>query len=62
MLAGLLAACSSTPPEDPNSQAGLDKLYAEAKDDLNKALPLYSKQRGPEAKALVEFQVQGLKF
>ena len=30
-----LAACSSTPKDDPNSQASLDKLYAEAKDDLN---------------------------
>lgn len=30
----LLAACSSTPPEDPNSQASLDKLYADAKADI----------------------------
>jgi len=30
-----LAACSSPPKEDPNSQASLDKLYAEAKEDLN---------------------------
>jgi outer membrane protein assembly factor BamD len=30
-----LSACSSGPKEDPNSQASLDKLYAEAKDDLN---------------------------
>lgn len=34
LLAALLAACSSTPPEDPNSQAALEKLYAEAKEDL----------------------------
>ncbi|MBV8501089.1 MAG: outer membrane protein assembly factor BamD [Paucibacter sp.] len=30
----LLAGCSST-KDDPNSQAGLDKLYKEAKDDLD---------------------------
>lgn len=30
---GLLAACS-TPPEDQNSQAALDKLYADAKADI----------------------------
>jgi outer membrane protein assembly factor BamD len=33
--AGVLAGCSSAPKDDPNSQASLDKLYAEAKDDLN---------------------------
>lgn len=32
---GLLAACSSTPPEDPNSQAALEKLYADAKEDIS---------------------------
>jgi outer membrane protein assembly factor BamD len=30
-----LGGCGSTPKEDPNSQAALDKLYADAKDDLN---------------------------
>ena len=30
-----LAGCGSTVKEDPNSQAALDKLYADAKDDLN---------------------------
>lgn len=30
-----LAGCGSAPKEDPNSQANLDKLYAEAKDDLS---------------------------
>ena len=30
-----LSGCGSTPKEDPNSQAALDKLYADAKDDLN---------------------------
>ncbi|WP_397533110.1 outer membrane protein assembly factor BamD [Roseateles sp.] len=33
-LLALLAACSSTPPEDPNSQAALEKLYEEAKADI----------------------------
>ena len=31
----VLSGCGSTPKEDPNSQAALDKLYADAKDDLN---------------------------
>jgi len=30
-----LAACSSAPKDDPNSQSGLDKLYADAKEDLS---------------------------
>ncbi|MCE4553324.1 outer membrane protein assembly factor BamD [Pelomonas cellulosilytica] len=30
-----LSGCGSTPKEDPNSQAALDKLYADVKDDLN---------------------------
>jgi outer membrane protein assembly factor BamD len=30
----LLAACSSPPPDDLNSQAALDKLYADAKADI----------------------------
>lgn len=30
-----LAGCGSTAKDDPNSQAALDKLYADAKDDLN---------------------------
>ena len=37
MLAGLfalLAACGSTPKDDPSSQASLDKLYVEAKEEL----------------------------
>lgn len=33
-LLALLAACSSTPPEDPNSQAALEKLYEDAKTDI----------------------------
>jgi outer membrane protein assembly factor BamD len=35
LVTALLAACAGGPPEDPNSQAGLDKLYSEAKDDLS---------------------------
>lgn len=31
----MLAACSSTPPEDPNSEAALEKLYAEAREDIS---------------------------
>lgn len=31
----VLSGCSSGPREDPNSQAALDKLYADAKDDLS---------------------------
>lgn len=34
-LSLVLAACSAPPKDDPNSQASLDKLYSEAKDDLN---------------------------
>jgi outer membrane protein assembly factor BamD len=30
-----LAGCGSTAKDDPNSQAALDKLYADAKEDLN---------------------------
>lgn len=31
----VLAGCGSTAKDDPNSQAALDKLYSDAKDDLN---------------------------
>jgi outer membrane protein assembly factor BamD len=31
----LLAGCGSTPKEDPNSTAAVEKLYADAKSDLN---------------------------
>lgn len=30
-----VTGCASGPKDDPNSQAGLDKLYAEAKEDLS---------------------------
>jgi outer membrane protein assembly factor BamD len=35
LASALLAGCGTSPKDDPNSQAGLDKLYAEAKDDLS---------------------------
>jgi outer membrane protein assembly factor BamD len=34
-LAALLAACGSTPKEDPNSPKAIEQLYADAKDELN---------------------------
>ncbi len=34
-VALVLSGCGSAPKEDPNSQAALDKLYADAKDDLS---------------------------
>lgn len=33
-LLAVLAACSSAPPEDPNSQAALEKLYEDARSDI----------------------------
>ena len=35
VLATSLSGCSNTPKDDPNSQANLDKLYADAKGDLD---------------------------
>ncbi len=35
VMALTLAACSSNPKDDPSSQANLNKLYAEAKEDLS---------------------------
>jgi hypothetical protein len=49
---------TATPSHDTQDAIVLDRCLDEVKDDLNKALPLYSKRRGPEAKALVEFQVR----
>ena len=34
-LAVALAGCSSTPKEDPNSTQAVERLYADAKDDMN---------------------------
>lgn len=35
VLAALLAACGSTPKDDDTSPQGVERLYAQAKDDLN---------------------------
>ncbi|MFG6448447.1 outer membrane protein assembly factor BamD [Roseateles sp. BYS180W] len=57
-----LAGCSST-PEDPNSQAGLDKLYSEAKDDLSagnydRAIKTLERVEGRAAGTLLAQQAQ----
>jgi len=57
----VLAACSSGPKEDPNSQAGLDKLYAEAKDELStgayeRAIKLLERIEGRAAGTLMAQQ------
>ncbi|WP_077037329.1 outer membrane protein assembly factor BamD [Pelomonas sp. KK5] len=64
-LAGLLAlaACSSTPKDDPNSQASLDKLYAEAKEDLSagaydRAIKSLERVEGRAAGTLMAQQAQ----
>lgn len=53
-----LAACSSAPTDDPNSQASLDKLYVEAKDELHsgsyeKAIKLLERVEGRAAGTLM---------
>ncbi|MBH9553493.1 outer membrane protein assembly factor BamD [Inhella gelatinilytica] len=53
-----LAACGSAPKDDPNSQASLDKLYAEAKDELRsgsyeKATKLLERVEGRAAGTLM---------
>ncbi|MDC8783650.1 outer membrane protein assembly factor BamD [Roseateles koreensis] len=58
-----LAACGSSPKEDPNSQANLDKLYAEAKDDLqaggyDRAIKSLEKIEGRAAGTLMGQQAQ----
>ncbi|WP_263569742.1 outer membrane protein assembly factor BamD [Roseateles oligotrophus] len=63
LLALTLAACSSDPKDDPNSQANLDKLYAEAKDDLasgsfDRAIKTLEKVEGRAAGTLLGQQVQ----
>lgn len=66
MLAALalaLAACSSTPKDDPDSQAGLDKLYEEAKDDLaggsyDRAIKSLERIEGRAAGTLMAQQAQ----
>jgi len=58
-----LAACSSPFKEDPNSQASLDKLYAEAKEDLasgafDRAIKGLEKVEGRAAGTLIAQQAQ----
>lgn len=58
-----LSACSSSPKDDPNSQAGLDKLYAEAKDDMisgsyDRAIKTLEKIEGRAAGTLMGQQAQ----
>ncbi|RYY87452.1 MAG: outer membrane protein assembly factor BamD, partial [Comamonadaceae bacterium] len=50
----LLAGCSSTPDEDKTASWSPNKLYAEAKDEMNagsfdKAIPLFEKLEGRAA-------------
>lgn len=56
-----LAACSNTPKDDPNSQASLDKLYVEAKEELStgsyeRAIKLYERIEGRAAGTLLAQQ------
>lgn len=58
-----LGACSSPFKEDPNSQASLDKLYAEAKEDLasgsyDRAIKGFEKVEGRAAGTLIAQQAQ----
>lgn len=58
-----LTACSSSPKEDPNSQAALDKLYVEAKEDLasgayDRAIKTLERIEGRAAGTLMAQQAQ----
>lgn len=58
-----LAACNSAPKDDPNSQANLNKLYAEAKDDLlagsyDRAIKALEKIEGRAAGTVMAQQAQ----
>lgn len=58
-----LSACSSAPKDDPNSQANLDKLYAEAKDDIisgsyDRAIKSLERIEGRAAGTLMAQQAQ----
>lgn len=59
----VLAGCSTDPKDDPNSQASLDKLYAEAKSDLeggayDRAIKSLEKIEGRAAGTLMAQQAQ----
>jgi outer membrane protein assembly factor BamD len=58
-----LVGCSSNPKDDPNSQANLDKLYAEAKEDLasgsyDRAIKGFERVEGRAAGTLMAQQAQ----
>ncbi|MDN3923016.1 outer membrane protein assembly factor BamD [Pelomonas sp. PFR6] len=58
-----LSACSSSPKDDPNSQASLDKLYADARDDLSsgsydRAIKTLERIEGRAAGTLMAQQAQ----
>jgi len=58
-----LSACSTDPKDDPNSQASLDKLYAEAKTDLeggayDRAIKTLERVEGRAAGTLMAQQAQ----
>jgi outer membrane protein assembly factor BamD len=62
-LAALLAACSNTPDEDRTATWSPNKLYAEAKDELNagaydKAIPLLERLEGRAAGTPLAQQAQ----
>lgn len=63
VLVAALAGCSSTPKDDPNSQANLDKLYADAKDDMasggfDRAIKTLERIEGRAAGTLMAQQAQ----
>ncbi|MDM4767398.1 outer membrane protein assembly factor BamD [Pelomonas sp. SE-A7] len=62
-IAIALAGCSTDPKDDPNSQASLDKLYSEAKSDLeggayDRAIKSLEKVEGRAAGTLMAQQAQ----
>lgn len=62
-LAMALSACSSTGKDDPNSQASLDKLYADAKADMDsgsydRAIKSFEKIEGRAAGTVMAQQAQ----
>lgn len=63
ILTVALAGCASSPKDDPNSQANLDKLYADAKDDLDsgsydRAIKTLERIEGRAAGTLMAQQAQ----
>ena len=62
-LALLMAGCSSTPKEDPNSSQAVERLYAEAKSDMaegswDRALKTLERVEGRAAGTLLAQQAQ----